>query len=175
MRTRLITVVAVGILQAHAINLPQSYPISRYEPLWKHNPFTVSSVSEQSNAGFAQQLVLTGYGKIGSKEYITVFNRQTQERQFLSTTPNAQDMKLVSVQVNPVALKTTATIQKGSETSVLQFDPTISAPAASAQPNAVPAPMVNNPGNPVAPIGPQAPLRSFRRNRPIPAIPNPQP
>lgn len=127
--------------------IPKSHPVDRYESLWKRSPFTLSSVSDPVvvAAGFARQLALAGVAKIGSVELVTLVNKQSQERLLISSQPNAQGIRLVSLQSDPDPSKITATIEKGVETAVVRFDAALLKSALSAQAPAMNAAAAQSP------------------------------
>ena len=126
---------------------PDGYPVSRYASLWERSPFTIASVRQDVvPEGFASKLVLAGVARIGADDFAILVNKDSQERINVSSEPNGQGMKLLSVEPNADPLKACVTIQKGVEVAVVRYDQALlvatTAPApdnvAVTQPTAVP-------------------------------------
>lgn len=159
-----------------ATNIPASYEASRYESLWKHSPFTLSSISDEQGPSnpITERYSLGGAYTIGSDDYIFVVNRTNpQERFVVSKTPNAQGLSLVSVTYNNATPdKTVAVIKQGDETGTISFDAAqikAGATASAANPGMPPG---NIPGQPPRPLPnytpqptPGSPARVIRRPR----------
>jgi len=163
---------------ARAGVIPEGYPVEHYSALWERSPFTIASVQDASQAGFAQNLAVVAIARIGNEDMVILLNKQSQERITVSSfKSNAQGMKVVSVAADTDPLKTHVTIQEGSEVAIVGFDKALLAmtqsPAPAAQ-NAAPDPNPVQPAvspgvNPVPVSG-----RRFRRAQPIPTpIPPP--
>ena len=130
---------------------PAGYAAQRYEALWKRSPFTLSSISDATGSK-TSSFALAGYLKIGSSEYVTLVNRQSHETFFVSSEPNAQGLKLVSVQPSADPLKVTAQISRADVAETVGYDPAIlSAPVKGAPPVQVASATVN-PGPVLVPV-----------------------
>lgn len=102
--------------------IPQGYSLDRYEPLWKKSPFTLSSVSEEVQSGFAQNLTLTGILKIGERNYVSVLDKETKQRFFLSSEPGEQGIQVEKLEVGNELKDVMVTLKKGAEVSTLGYD-----------------------------------------------------
>lgn len=155
--------------------VPEAHPLARYDIIASRSPFTLASVLDQSNASFAQNLVLVGFAKLGGEHYVTVMDRTTQVRQTLSLKANAQGIEVVEVKPNSDPLQASAVLRKGGETATVKFDEailkTVPQPVAQA-----PGPGNNNrpgmPGGPqpgrfIGPGGPNMPGPQGNPNRVI--------
>ena len=158
--------------------IPDGYPADRYAPLWTHSPFTLASVQQEAAPGFAQNLAVVGIVRIGSEDWVTLLNKQSQERFIVGAEPDEQGVKVVAVVTDADPLKTRVTIQKGGELATVGFDRTLLAttqtppvPAISSLQPPVPPNMGNmmdmNSGS--APLLPVV-LRQRRRPSPIPGV-----
>ena len=163
---------------ANAGVIPDGFPVNRYVSLWEHSPFTIASVQQEvAPEGFASRLALVGVAKIGSEDVVTLLNKESQERFSVGAKPDAQGLKIVTVEPNADPLKVSVTIQKGGETGRVKFDQTLLAAvqAAPGPPNNVapqnvaPQQQPPNQGPIVSnlPMPPLVPLR-MRRSMPIP-------
>lgn len=160
------------IWPAQAGDIPDGYPVTRYASLWQHSPFTTVSVQQEAApAGFADKLVLVGVATIGNEKMATLINKDSQERIEVAASPNAQGLRLVSVEPNADPLAVTVTIQKGDETGKVKFDKaTLPAAAPSINnpvPPQIPQPFTQNMNPAGAPPIPSQ--RVVRRTLPIPA------
>lgn len=143
--------------------VPKACPPERYESLWKHSPFTLSSVEDAAPAGMASHLALVGAAKVGAIPYAIILDKQSQERSLVSLKPNDKGMSLTSLQIDSDFGKTMATLQLGGETAVLHFDATASVPP----PNNPNQPNVPNPA-----VQPYQPANPNQSPQPNPAYPN---
>ena len=154
--------------------IPSGFPVERYSSLWEHSPFTIASIQQEASpAGFAQNLAVVGVAKIGDKDMVTLLNKQSLERVTVtSDSSNAQGMKIVSVAADTDPLKTSVTIQKGSEVAKVGFDKTMIDKANATPQNMTSAPMQPIPvaGQPPNPNMPPIPARQVRRMPAIPVI-----
>ena len=126
---------------------PQGYPPDRYESLWKHSPFTLSSVAMEASSLAMDKLALVGVGKVGTGEFVAVIDRQSQERFTITPKANQQGYRLVTLRLNEDPLKVIATVTRGSETFAVRFDPASVKAVTSNQPIS----RTNISGGPVAP------------------------
>lgn len=130
--------------------VPEPQPAERYSALWQKNPFTIASVEDAPQAGFAQNLAVVGIAKIGGEAIVTVLNKQTQERFTMDSSGGPQGMKVVSVSMDTDPLKASVTIRKGGETATVGFDRALLAMTQSPAP---PAGVTEQAASPVAPRG----------------------
>lgn len=111
--------------------IPKGFDVSRYETLWKTSPFTLASAAAEGPGGFADQLVLVGFWKLGGSNSVVIRDKQKQTWSTVTQTPNPDGVSLVSIQESNQ--ETTATIKKGEETATLKFDRVQIAATAPAQ------------------------------------------
>ena len=160
--------------------VPAGFPVERYSVLWQHSPFTIASVQQtEVPAGFAQNLTVVGIAKIGDKDLVTLLNKQSLERFIVKAEPNAQGMKVLSVENDSDPLKTSVMLQSGGEIAKVGFDKSLiqqNQSAPHADPNAVAqnTPVAGQPPSPPADNMPPVPGRRVRRLPAIPAL-NPAP
>ncbi|MGB8352885.1 MAG: hypothetical protein WCD79_03275 [Chthoniobacteraceae bacterium] len=153
---------------AGAGDIPQGYSVDRYTSLWKHSPFTIASVEQNTaSVGFASKFALVGVGRIGSEDVVTLLNKESLERIVVSSKAGRQDLKLILVEQDADPLKTSVTLQKGDEVGKVKFDQALL--AVSNPPS--------SPGNPQASAvppngGSQTALALLRVRRSLP-IPSP--
>lgn len=135
-------------------NIPQGYTAERYASMWQRSPFTLSSVVEAPQAGFAEQLTLASIMQIGDKPYVTILNKQTQKRFTVAPGSPADGIEVVSV-TNPTSPKEAVVqLKKGAESGSVKFDLTLlRATAAVPQPGQPQPPQT--PGQPAMPQPPQ--------------------
>ncbi len=108
--------------QAEDAVIPRGYSPDRYEPLWKKSPFTLSSVAEEVQGGFARNLALTGILKIGQKNYVSVFDKESKQRFFLSSEPGAEGIQVEKLETGNELKDVVVTLKKGGEVSTLGYD-----------------------------------------------------
>lgn len=126
---------AGSLSAADTQTIPTAFPIERYESLWKHSPFTLTSVEEtETDQGFGQFFALAGVARIGSDDLVTLLDKRTQERLLISAKLDSRGFQLVSVQSDHDILKVAVKIKKGAEVATLKFDPALLAARASNQP-----------------------------------------
>jgi len=111
--------------QAEEALIPQGYEVARYDPIWKKSPFTLSSITQAVDAGFASKLTLLGILKIGQESFVSVMNNETKQRMFLSAKPNAENIQVERVETGTELKQVIVTLKKGSEVSTLSYEPTI--------------------------------------------------
>ncbi len=152
-------------------NLPEGYPATRYESLWKRSPFTLSSITEDQGptSAFSERYSLGAAYTVGKKDYVIVVNRSNpQERLTVSAEPNEQGLTLLSISYdNAAPMKTTAVIKQGEETGPISFDESLIKSTATAAANAaIPMPPPQAPRQPTyTPGTPGAPTRRIVRPR----------
>ncbi len=127
--------------------------ISRFQSLISKSPFALPTAEESSP--LSERYAITGMITIGGKEQIFVFDRTDQSRELLTSTPNAKNMMLVSIQREGTTQPTKATIRVGTETGTISYLEAAPQPA---------------PGSPVA-GAPQTPGRGPVQLPPLPSLP----
>ncbi|MBU3664785.1 MAG: hypothetical protein FGM15_02735 [Chthoniobacterales bacterium] len=154
-----------------------AFALSRYTPVWERSPFQVESVAPPpESAALSQSYALTGIAQINGDPIIFVLERATNLRHMIDKKKGANDLSLVQVDIQKEYAKSTATIRKGSEVGVIQFD---ALAAGAAMPPAgmmqAPVPVNLRPGVPVPvpaiPVAPQAQARPAPGV--VPAVPGP--
>lgn len=134
-----------------------AFPIARYVPVWERSPFQVESIAPPpESAALSQSYALTGIAQINGDPIIFVLDRATNMRHMIDKKKGFNDLSLVQVDVQKEYGKSTATIRKGGEVGVIQFD------ALAAGPMAVPPAGIQMPQRPG--LRPGIPV-------PVPAIP----
>ncbi|KAB2638727.1 MAG: hypothetical protein DVB30_05730 [Verrucomicrobia bacterium] len=127
--------------------------IARFQSLITKSPFALPTAEESSPLG--ERYAITGILTIGGKEQVFVFDRNDQSRELLTSTPNAKNMMLVSIQREGTAQPTKATIRVGTETGTISYLEAAPQPA---------------PASPVA-GAPQTPGRGPVQLPPLPSLP----
>jgi hypothetical protein len=127
---------------------PDGYNTDRYASLWQHSPFALATVEQQAPPGFAQNFAVVAVARVDDEDLVTILNRVSQERFTVSADPNADGIKLVSVDSDPDPLKTKVKLQKGTENATIGFDKAL---LAMNQAPAPPPPNAAAPGVPGVP------------------------
>ncbi|MES2307453.1 MAG: hypothetical protein V4507_01205 [Verrucomicrobiota bacterium] len=175
--------------------LPQRYPLERYDELRKHLPFGKPTVIETEAAKpppFTDDLALLGFSKVGSGYFVTLTNKKTQQKIFLSPKEKPDGITVAEVINSSDLTKVEIKLKKGDEVSSLKFDPTfLSGPKPGAMP-IQPQPGVMTQGAPIPPsnvtppngtppegtnVPPSQPAQILRRTRRVnmPISPPPSP
>jgi len=190
-RTLLLPLACAGLHPAAAANVPEGYSAERYEAMWRRSPFTLSSVTEEPVAGFAEQLSLSSIMMVGDEPHVSILNKQTQKRFSVSPGKPSDGIEIVSVTSPSSPREAEALIRKGVETAKIRFDlnllkataaapgpqPPMPQPGVIPQPGSVPQPPGTQPGiQPGTPPNPNA-IRTRRRviipSQPAPPAPQP--
>ncbi len=131
--------------------VPESFPLSRYEPLWEKSPFQLESIAPpQQSEGLAQRFVLGGILRESGEPVVWVRERATQQSYKVArNATNKLGLSLVEVDESMSKQSdATATIRLGAEVGVIKFD---AAPASAPTVMAVPPPVARGmaaPGRP---------------------------
>jgi hypothetical protein len=149
-------IVLVGAICASAAtDIPVAKPISRYEKILNKSPFALATAEappEAPTAGFAANFYVSGIAKIGDSDVVNVRSRdQTQSFSLIANEPGPDGITLVSVQWADLVGKSKATIRKGAESAVIEFDQAtvqkvLPVVAANPAPRQIALPHVNAPG-----------------------------
>lgn len=132
---------------------PETYAISRYEPVWKRSPFIVETVAVQVSQGLAQRFALAGAATINGSPVAFLIDRQppspSRSRFMLAKgKPSDDGVELVSLSLSPDPRQTSIVIRQAGQQATLNFDPQMLA-------------QVGNPGSGAdsspAPVTPQVP------------------
>jgi hypothetical protein len=134
----------------------KSRTISNFQFLISKSPFALPTAEETSP--LSERYAMTGIISIGGKEQLFVFDRTDQSRELLTTTPNAKNMMLVSIQREGTAVPNKATIRVGNETGTISYLEASAQPAPA--PTVIGAPQGGRPGIQLPPLPslPKAPV-----------------
>ena len=135
--------------------IPKPYPVERYEAIWKHSPFTLSSAPEATAApGENEKLILLGILRIGNQAYAEVVDKETQKRFMVSEEASIQngDLHLVRLDAETNPDDPVATLERGGRTFQLHYDATyLKQKASTPFPTAMPSNVSNIPSPTSAP------------------------
>jgi hypothetical protein len=159
-------VVAVSALGAPAVRADDSaipsaqFPASRYESLWKQNPFAVATPDAAPDS---PDYSLVGIAQSGGVSYVSVVNRKTSEHFLVSTGTPADGLTLTSITRGHTDADTFAVLEKDGQPMTLKLEllPSTSEGVPGETPNGASPPilMPSNPGGmPYRPLIPR-----FRR------------
>jgi hypothetical protein len=118
----LIGMLIPGLGRAEEALIMEGYSPDRYQALWKKSPFTLSSITEEVQGGFAQNLALAGILKIGKRQYVSVYDKETKKRLFLSSEAEEEGILVEKIEFANDLDKVTVTLKKGAEISTLRYD-----------------------------------------------------
>lgn len=143
--------VSHGVVLAE--DLPEAYPIERYESLLASSPFSLATPEvapppaepPKPKESFADNLVLVGMGAIGDDQFVTVMDKKSNQTRIISFTPDEEGIKLLSMSMTQDPLKASAVLQKGDEQARVQFDSALLAAAAPQPASPSPARSANPP------------------------------
>lgn len=141
--------------------IPTGFKVERYEPIWKKSPFTLSSITTTAPSTAAATLMLTGVLKIGEESYVSVFNKETKERMFLSSKPNIQNIKVERIETGTNLTQVVVTLKKDGEIFNLSYDQNY-----LNQNNAFPSQL--NPNNLIKTIQPNQIIQTNQSNQQAP-------
>src|SRR6266436_6026520 len=121
----------------------------RYQNVWQHNPFTlVAPVAVQAQPTLFNKLILLSWLNDGGSDFVFVQNTETNAVQKVTREPNADNLKLVEVHVNPDPRKVEVVLSHGAEKGIVKFRtenqvalsqaPGSSAPGGAQSPGAAP-------------------------------------
>ncbi len=160
----------LGIVWAEEAAIPSSFPTERYQPMWERSPFVLPTPEVAVvETGFADDLVLTGYSKIGEAYYVTLQNKKTQQKVIVSPDEAPDGMKVSTVLDNSNLLEVIVVLTKGDNKAEVKFDPNLFASRAPSEggeampppPIQVSTPVMNQPGQ--TPGTQVLPRSKFRR------------
>lgn len=151
--------------------VPAGFSAGRYTHLWERNPFTlVTPAAPQAAPSAFDKLALVSWFQAGKKAVVFVQNTETNEVQKITTSPNAQGLRLVEIHSNQNPQAVEAVIadntQQGSVRFRLDAQPAAGAPgvpgtAGQPMPPGMPGPgtagIPGQPGVPAQPAGPPQP------------------
>lgn len=167
-----LTVPIIGTFQALAEDpVPASYPVERYEPIWKKSPFTLSSATPEASGTFTDNIALVGIFKNRGEIYAAILDKTTQKRELISSKPNEKGIRVCQVDSSDERSKVSVILEKNGEKATLHYD--INFLQANAAKNQPAQPQVPSPN--VAPVaGGGQPANRPPRRRIIPSNPNGQ-
>lgn len=138
----LVAVVAPLLAQTDGVAdealLPEAFPEGRYALIWEKSPFTLASAAEEPVAGFTNNLVLVGLGRINDMPYVRIMDRTSQTRFTVGGEQPHNGIELVDIEPSDDPGESTARLRRGGETGVVRFDPNML--ASGSAPQAIPAP-----------------------------------
>ena len=106
--------------------LPQAHPKSRYEALQKKSPFSLASATPPPSApqaSFAANWFISGIGRIGGQDFVTIKSRDLSKQFSLYGNSEAvEGVALASVTWSDSVGKSTVILRKGTETAKLEFN-----------------------------------------------------
>jgi hypothetical protein len=146
---------AAAPASAVAADIPQSFPANRYDKLIEKSPFAPATPVADPNevAGFAQNLYVTGIGKIGNQDCVYIASRADDKARYtlFSGEEGPQGMKIERINYSNDIGRTKVTIRKGGDSATLQFDQAVLLHTAA--PTAPQQPQINVPrlGGPIQP------------------------
>jgi hypothetical protein len=120
----LAAVVALTLVPGVLANdqVPSGFPADRYTHLWERNPFTlVTPAAPQAVASAFDKLALVSWFRAGKKAVVFVQNTETNEVQKITTSPNAQGLRLIEIHpnLNPQAVE--AVIADNGQQGAVRF------------------------------------------------------
>jgi hypothetical protein len=94
----------------------------RYQKLWQHNPFTlVTPVVAQAQPTLFNKLILLSWLNDAGSDVVFVQNTETNAVQKVTREPNADNLKLLEVHVDPDPRKVEVRLSNGAEQGVVKF------------------------------------------------------
>jgi hypothetical protein len=94
----------------------------RYQNVWQHNPFTlVAPVVAQAQPSLFNKLILLSWLNDGGSDVVFVQNTETNAVQKVTREPNADNLKLLQVHVNPDPRKVEVILSHGTEQGAVKF------------------------------------------------------
>jgi hypothetical protein len=150
--------------------IPAGFNVKRYASIWERNPFTlVTPAAPKVQASAFAKLNLMSWLIEGAKEVVCVENSETKDVQTIAAEPNQNNMRLITLRLNPDPRLVEAVISDGNELGTVKFrcdapivDPRIPAqsPAiAGSQPSLVPSKTSDSRQD--TPVNQRAPYRIY--------------
>ncbi len=110
------------VTPASAAEIPAGFKTERYAKVWERNPFTlVTPASAQPPQSAFDKLFLTSWLKDGHQDVVFIQNLETNEVQKITTEPNQQHLRLISLHVGPSPQLVEALVSNGQEQGTLKF------------------------------------------------------
>lgn len=102
--------------------VPSGFSANRYTHLWERNPFTlVTPAAPQAAASVFDKLALVSWFQAGKKAVVFVQNTETNEVQKITTSPNAQGLRLVEIRPNPNPQAVEAVLADNTRQGAVRF------------------------------------------------------
>jgi hypothetical protein len=112
--------------------VPAGFKPDRYHGVWERNPFTlVTPVAAQVQVNPFDKLILVSWLNDGGKDVVFVQNTETSEVQKVTSSPNANSLRLVEIHRNADPQKADVILSNGTEQGAVKFR--LEAPAAAPQ------------------------------------------
>jgi hypothetical protein len=120
----LVTAILVLIsLKAHGFDeIPKGFSEDRYTKVWERNPFAWAVAPPTLGPRYYEKLVLTSWLDDQGRKIIFVSNKETKESFRITSEPNAQSLRLVSIRTHRDPKKVEAYISNGKEEGMVRFD-----------------------------------------------------
>jgi hypothetical protein len=108
---------------AHASEeIPTGFKLERYVRVWERNPFTlVTPAAPQAQHSPFEKLFLTSWLKDGPRNVIFIQNLETNEVQKITAEPNQDNLRLITLNLNPDPQLVEAVISDGKEQGPVKF------------------------------------------------------
>jgi hypothetical protein len=107
---------------AYSQEIPAGFNVKRYASIWERNPFTlVKPAAPKVLASAFAKLNLTSWLIVGGKEVICVENSETRGVQTIALEPNQNNIRLISLRLNPNPRLVEAVISDGNELGTVKY------------------------------------------------------
>jgi hypothetical protein len=119
----LIWSLAISIQAAEASDAdPSGYNAQRYQMIWERNPFTlVTPVVKSSQPQIFDKLVLVSWLNNDGKDVVFVENTETSEVQKITSAPNSEHLRLVSIRKDSDPKKSEVILSDGAREGSVKF------------------------------------------------------
>ncbi len=128
----LFSFLTLGLSPLFSETIPQRYPLNRYQHLSKNLPFgkpTVIETEAPKPPPFTEDFTLLGFSKVGTGYFVSLANKKTQQKIFLSPKDKPDGITVIEVMNHSEMNKIEIKLKKGSEIGSIKFDPNyLSAP-----------------------------------------------
>jgi len=102
--------------------VPAGFSVDRYTHIWERNPFTlVTPAAPQAAPSAFEKLALVSWFRAGKKAMVFVQNTETNEIQKVTTSPNAQGLRLVEIHPGSDPQAVEAVIADDSQQGAVKF------------------------------------------------------
>ncbi|MBW0001325.1 MAG: hypothetical protein JO015_19695 [Verrucomicrobia bacterium] len=141
--------------------VPAGFSASRYARLWERNPFTlVTPAAPQATPSVFEKLALVSWFRAGKDTVVFVQNTETNEVQKITTTPNAQGLRLVEIHPSSNPQGAEVVLADNAQQGTIRFrmdaQPAVGTPGVQGAPPGVAGQPVQPgaPGQPGVPVQP---------------------